>query len=634
MHSSAAPPLLCRLGLLLLLQSLPPLNVATAAAAAAGENPFTPKSYVIRYWKNHISNDLPKPSFLLDKASPLTAAEFAAFSKLAGDPISLSARLRDFCLRANLFCFPDSPPPSVQKYSDNVNFTSYVGMNFTNYGGDRIGSADSFVSYSDETNLATDNFRRYGRDSAAHTEAFASYGTDVNRPDHSFAGYGGGATGGGGKFTNYQADVNMPSLRFTAYSDSGNGRAQAFAEYSKNANSGSEGFTSYGKNGNGAANEFRNYGKNANVMASEFENYGRTGNGGRDEFASYGHDGNQPENNFNSYGNGGNGGGESFTSYRNESNVGVDDFRSYGKKSNAAEADFKLYGRSGGSTSFAGYGKDASSQKTNFKVYGVNTTFKTYNKEGVAFATYANESKGDVAASLRASKGKRVNKPAAIEPGKFFREEMLRSGGVMPMPDIRDQFPRRSFLPRAVVSKLPFSTHAVGRLENIFHAGNGSSMASILVNSLSECERAPSSGETKRCVGSIEDMIDFSVSVLGRNVTVRTTENTRGSNGNIMLGKVEGINGGKITKSVSCHQSLFPYLLYYCHSVPKVRVYEADILDPKSKFKINHGVAICHMDTSSWDPDHGAFVALGSEPGKIEVCHWIFENDMTWNIAD
>jgi hypothetical protein len=27
-------------------------------------------------------------------------------------------------------------------------------------------------------------------------------------------------------------------------------------------------------------------------------------------------------------------------------------------------------------------------------------------------------------------------------------------------------------------------------------------------------------------------------------------------------------------------------------------------------------------------------VALGSGPGHIEVCHWIFENDMTWTTAD
>ena len=102
---------------------------------------------------------------------------------------------------------------------------------------------------------------------------------------------------------------------------------------------------------------------------------------------------------------------------------------------------------------------------------------------------------------------------------------------------------------------------------------------------------------------------------------MRTTENVNGSSKSVIIKTVKGINGGQVIESVSCHQSLYPYLLYYCHSVPKVRVYEADIVDVDTKAKINHGVAVCHIDTSAWGPEHGAFLALGSSPGKIEVCH-------------
>ncbi|KAH0762641.1 hypothetical protein KY290_018714 [Solanum tuberosum] len=211
---------------------------------------------------------------------------------------------------------------------------------------------------------------------------------------------------------------------------------------------------------------------------------------------------------------------------------------------------------------------------------------------------------------------------------------MLKEGTVMKMPDIRDKMPGRSFLPRTISSKLPFSTKELAEVKSIFHAQENSTMEHVIGNTLAECERAPSPGESKRCVASIEDMIDFAVSVLNHNVVVRTTDNIAGSTGEVMIGKVKGINGGRVTKSVSCHQSLYPYLLYYCHSVPKVRVYQADILNVDTKAKINHGVAICHVDTSSWSPGHGAFMALGSGPGLIEVCHWIFENDMTWAMAD
>ena len=219
--------------------------------------------------------------------------------------------------------------------------------------------------------------------------------------------------------------------------------------------------------------------------------------------------------------------------------------------------------------------------------------------------------------------------------GIFFRESMLKKGTVMPMPDIQDKLPERSFLPRSISSKLPFSTSKISELKRVFHAGDNSTMETMIVETLSDCEQAPSLGETKRCVGSAEDMIDFAISVLGRNVAVRTTKNVNGSKQSIMIGSVKGINGGKVMQqSMTCHQRLYPYLVYTCHSVPKVRVYEADILDPNSKAKINHGVAICHMNTSSWDPNHRAFLELGSSPGRIEVCHWIFENDLTWTVAD
>ena len=101
-----------------------------------------------------------------------------------------------------------------------------------------------------------------------------------------------------------------------------------------------------------------------------------------------------------------------------------------------------------------------------------------------------------------------------------------------------------------------------------------------------------------------------------------------------MIGSIERINGGKVTNSVSSHQLLFPYLLYYCHSVPKVRVYQVDILDPNSKAKINNGVAICNMNTSGWNHTHEVFLALGSAPGRIEVCHWVYQNDVTWTVVD
>jgi len=279
-----------------------------------------------------------------------------------------------------------------------------------------------------------------------------------------------------------------------------------------------------------------------------------------------------------------------------------------------------------GTNIFKGYGKEVDlDKKFSFDNYGFTNPFKDYAKRGISFGIYTKPSSTNTVTSLVKN---------LVEPGKFFRERMLKEGTVMPMPDIRDKLPSRSFLPRSILAKLPFASSKLNNMKQVFNVSKNSFMEKMIVDSLSECERAPSKGEIKRCVGSLEDMIDFATSILGRNVTVRSTENVNGSNNNVMVGQVREVNGGNVTELVSCHQSLFPYLLYYCHSVPNIRIYEANLLDPKSKVKINHGVAICHLDTTAWSPTHGAFMALGFGPGQIEVCHWIFENDMTWTVAN
>ncbi|KFK44451.1 hypothetical protein AALP_AA1G258600 [Arabis alpina] len=587
-------------------------------------NPFTPKASLVRYWNREIQSQSPGSEFLLSKASPLTAVASAVFAKLASEN-SLPDRLPDFCFAANLFCFPDLGP-SLERHGNNVKFSVYDQRNFTNYGTVRAGGDDSFKKYSQDGNVVTDSFRQYSREGAGHDEKFKGYGGNSNVVEENFNSYGKAATGGSGDFRSYQTGVNNPTSRFTSYSDNGNGESQTFKTYTHEANAGpGQSFTSYGKNGNGAPNEFTSYGVSSNVIGSDFSNYGENGNVANDTFKGYGGDGNVPKNNFKSYGASGNAGVDTFLNYRDKANVGDDSFSSYAKNSNSESVGFVNYGKSfnPGSESFKGYGKGAEGNKIDFKTYTQNSTFKDYAKTGLEFARY-NQS------GLRG--GKAVNK--WVEPGKFFRESMLKEGTLVSMPDIKDRMPKRSFLPRSIISKIPFSTSKIAEIKGVFHARDNSTMEGIISNAITECERPSTVGETKRCVGSAEDMIDFATSVLGRRVVLRTTKSVAGSKKKVVIGKVKGINGGNVTKSVSCHQSLYPYLLYYCHSVPKVRVYESDLLDPKSKVKINHGIAICHMDTSAWGANHGAFVSLGSRPGQIEICHWIFENDMNWSIAD
>ncbi|KAJ3683396.1 hypothetical protein LUZ60_013623 [Juncus effusus] len=613
-----------------------PSPASTSLSSPSSVNPFTSKAATIRYWNRKVPNNAPHPAFLVSILSPLSASLLSNSLLSSSSSISITP---SFCLSARLLCPNTTSSSSAQDLSSNSNpnsnFNTYSNTNFSNYATGAADGTSSFSKYSPDENIPVDSFRRYGRDAAGHQSSFSSYSPDANVATSNFTSYGASATGGSAGFQTYDDSVNVPDLKFTSYGDQSNGLDQKFTSYSSDANSGDQSFKSYGKNGNGVPVDFKSYGNNSNVVGSTFSNYGETGNGATDGFSSYGENGNVPENTFKNYGSAGNAGSETFKTYRENANVGDDSFTSYGKNENAGSAEFENYGKSfnQGSDKFKSYGEGTNpNHQITFKSYfGDNTTFKSYSKSGVNFKSYHNNSNSNSNTNSLTVSVLKPNNHWAVEPGKFFRETSLKTGSTITMPDIRDRFPSRAFLPRSIAGRIPFEADPI---KSLFKLEQETALAKAVDDTVKECQRPPSKGETKKCATSAEDMIDFAVEMLGDNIVVRSTQSPNGSGQPVIIGEVKGINGGKVTRSVSCHQSLFPYMVYYCHSVPKVRVYEAEILAVDSKAQINRGVAICHLDTSDWSATHGAFVALGGKPGQIEVCHWIFNGDMTWAVKD
>ncbi|KAL0004212.1 hypothetical protein SO802_011773 [Lithocarpus litseifolius] len=87
-------------------------------------------------------------------------------------------------------------------------------------------------------------------------------------------------------------------------------------------------------------------------------------------------------------------------------------------------------------------------------------------------------------------------RPAIVwpHPGNFFRESIAKEGMVIQMPNIKDKMPERSFLPRSISSKLPFSTFKISELKRLFHADDNSTMETMIVEALNQCESAPIQG--------------------------------------------------------------------------------------------------------------------------------------------
>ncbi|XP_042475798.1 polygalacturonase non-catalytic subunit AroGP2-like [Macadamia integrifolia] len=209
----------------------------------------------------------------------------------------------------------------------------------------------------------------------------------------------------------------------------------------------------------------------------------------------------------------------------------------------------------------------------------------------------------------------------------YFRESMVKEGGFIAVPDLRDTISFKSFLPRSLASKIPFSSTQIKELKKIFGVIDESNMDEYIQDTIKVCEQSPIQGEQCTCAISAEDLIDFVVEKLGHHVLVWSTESVEGSYENVTIETVKLIYGNLSEPPVLCHSQPFPFQVYYCHVLPKVKVFAVDIHAQK---KVNHAIMACHYDTSTWNPNHLAFKFLGFGPGLIEVCHWINENGVLW----
>ncbi|GLJ40903.1 hypothetical protein SUGI_0846200 [Cryptomeria japonica] len=553
--------------------------LAITTCEGGGAQPFAAKASLLRFWRRTLPNAR-LPPFLLDKASPLDATSVALFSGYMKNH-TLSDHIASFCTAADLLCTRKTvdDQKAVSSPSDFEGYTT--DKDFKNYNAD----GNTFTNYSDNSNVVKDDFKGYGPKSSG-IQSFQNYAPGSNVVNEGFA--------------NYATDSSSALQQFTSYSDQANVIKNDFA--------------TYGKDANGILSQFTSYANNSNIITNDFKTYDQGGNGPLEQFTSYADNGNVARNDFQNYANGANGALEQFTSYAAGASEPQNLFKTYGKDGNAPSLFFTNYGKNvtGASNEFAGYNEGTNAASGSFISYAKNSTFKIYANTGPTFSDYTNTTS------------------TGVEAGKFFRENLLVQGKTLPMPDIKDYMPKRSFLPGSLAKNLPFSTQTLPELMKTFHVPENSTMADFMARTLGDCERPAVKDEIKKCVRSVEGMAEFAVSVLGSKVEILTTESTAGSRSQVSVGAVTGKDSGKITRSVSCHQSLFPFLVYYCHAVPKVKVYQAELLSMEEKKKINNGVAICHLDTTQWSATHAAFRALGHAPGKIEVCHWIFENDLIW----
>ncbi|XVE71068.1 hypothetical protein DITRI_Ditri10aG0120500 [Diplodiscus trichospermus] len=208
----------------------------------------------------------------------------------------------------------------------------------------------------------------------------------------------------------------------------------------------------------------------------------------------------------------------------------------------------------------------------------------------------------------------------------FFLEKDMHPRATMTL-HFTENTERTTFLPREIAQKIPFSSDRLPEILNKFSVKPGSVEAETMKNTIRECEQPQIQGEDKYCATSLESMIDFSTSKLGKNVQAISTEvekQTPVQKYTIAAG-VQKMAG---EKSVVCHKQNYAYAVFYCHKSDTTRAYMVP-LDGADGTKAK-AVAICHTDTSAWNPKHLAFQVLKVEPGTIPICHFLPQDHIVW----
>ncbi|GER38072.1 BURP domain-containing protein [Striga asiatica] len=208
----------------------------------------------------------------------------------------------------------------------------------------------------------------------------------------------------------------------------------------------------------------------------------------------------------------------------------------------------------------------------------------------------------------------------------FFLEKDLHAGRKMNL-----QFPkttnRPAFLSRQVAESMPFSSNKLPEILKMFSLNPASQEAETVKKTIEECEEKGVEGEKKVCATSLESMVDFATSRLGKDVKAISTEAESGREMEYAIVGVKKLPNER--GLVVCHRQEYAYPVFYCHETGKTAAYEVEMATAGSGSKAA-AVAVCHQDTSAWNPKHVAFRVLKVKPGSVPVCHFLPEDHVVW----
>ncbi|XP_039031798.1 BURP domain protein RD22-like isoform X3 [Hibiscus syriacus] len=208
----------------------------------------------------------------------------------------------------------------------------------------------------------------------------------------------------------------------------------------------------------------------------------------------------------------------------------------------------------------------------------------------------------------------------------FFLEKDMHPGETMTL-HFTETTEKSTFLPYQISQSIPFSSNKLPEILTKFSVKPGTEKAETMKNTIKECEEPSIRGEDKYCATSLKSMIDFSTSKLGKidkAVSTEVEKQTPKQKYTVAAGVAR--MGGE--KTVVCHKQNYAYAVFYCHKSETTRAYMVPLKGADgTKAK---AVAVCHTDTSAWNPKHLAFQVLKVEPGTVPICHFLPQDHIVW----
>ncbi|XAR54715.1 hypothetical protein NMG60_11029977 [Bertholletia excelsa] len=183
------------------------------------------------------------------------------------------------------------------------------------------------------------------------------------------------------------------------------------------------------------------------------------------------------------------------------------------------------------------------------------------------------------------------------------------------------------FLPQQLAQAIPFSTKKSPEILRELMIEPDSSNAKTIKDTLKLCEDPGVKDEQKYCATSLESMINFCTSKIGKDVQVLSTDVEKENRlKKYRISKVTKV--GASDQTIACHKLTYAYAVFNCHKLPSTKAYVVSLADVDGK-KVT-AVAVCHGDTSTWNPEHISFQILKVKPGSVPICHFLEAYAMIW----